>query len=139
MTNLSTLLAIFGYAIAATIGAASLVALFRARYIKASVEELRNDRDDQAKRINRLEIERNELQAINDRFDVTISDQAAQIKVLKDALSGKEQLNHLQSQIDSHDQRVDERHNQLSKTLEKLVENDKILNDNIVKVLARVA
>lgn len=125
MENIRTLLTILGYIFLGTVGAASIAALFRSRYIKASMEELRNDRDDLQKRTDRLEKERDDLEKSNIARDVHIKDQAQQIATLRDALSGKAQLDHLQKQLDAHDKRVDGRHDETVKLLRELLEKAK--------------
>lgn len=121
MNGVNTLLSILFYVGAAVVGAAAIFALFRSRYIKATVEELRGDRDDQIKRIERLEHERDEAKTDNIRLNLLSEQQAAQIETLKEALSGKAQLDHLQAQIDAHDKRVDERHATLIHEMSKVV------------------
>lgn len=135
MDNVNTLLSILGYVVVATLGAASIFALFRSRYIKSTVEELRNDRDDQAVRIVRLEGERNELIQTNARRDAIIEQQNDQIKTLKDALSGKAQLDHLQMQLDAHDKRVDARHDALTKSMLSVVVSNESLNERVSELL----
>lgn len=135
MNDISTLLSVLGYVVVGTLGAASLFALFRSRYIKTTVEELRNDRDDQAARITRLEGERDELRANNTRLDTLVTQQADQIVTLKEALSGKAQLNHLQEQLDAHDKRVDARHDALTKSMLSVVVSNESLNERVSELL----
>jgi chromosome segregation ATPase len=135
MDSINTLLPILGWAAVATGGAASLFALFRSKYIKATLEELRGDRDDQAVRIQRLEKERDELERGNIRRDAIIEQLTSQNDTLKDALSGKAQLNHLQAQLDAHDKRVDDRHAALTKTMLEVVVSNEALSESVAEKL----
>jgi predicted nuclease with TOPRIM domain len=129
--RVNVLLQIIFYVGAGVVGAAAIFALFRSRYIKATVEELRGDRDDQAKRIERLESENTRLEKENTRRDAIIEQLKNQNSTLKDALSGKAQLNHLQEQLDAHDKRVDERHAILTSQMEKVTySNATLLESN---------
>jgi len=135
MDNVNTLFSVLAYVVVATLGAASIFALFRSRYIKTTVDELRNDRDDQAKRIERLESERDELREGNARRDAIIDSLKSQNETLKEALSGKAQLDHLQRQLDAHDKRVDERHDALTKSMLSVVVSNESLNERVAELL----
>jgi len=135
MDNVNTLFSVLAYVVVATLGAASIFALFRSRYIKTTVDELRNDRDDQAKRIERLESERDELREGNVRRDAIIDSLKSQNETLKEALSGKAQLDHLQRQLDAHDKRVDERHDALTKSMLSVVVSNESLNERVAELL----
>lgn len=132
MDDLSTLLTILFYVAMATAGAASIFALFRSRYIKSTLEELRSDRDDLQKRVDRIETERDEAIKGNQHRDDLIKQQTDQIAALKEALSGKAQLNHLQEQLDAHDKRVDDRHAEVNKKIrfmtDTLLHIDKVVS-----------
>lgn len=137
MDSVSTLITIISYVILAIVGSASALALFRVRFAKTTIEELRGDRDDQAKRIERLEKENQDSEKRREKQDIIISKQADEIKVLREALSGKAQLDHLQEQLDAHDRRIDERHTTLAamlqevvKTISGLAENNQALTDS---------
>lgn len=131
MREVSVLLTILAYVAAGVIGAAAIYALFRSRYIKATVEELRGDRDDQSKRILRLEEEKAQLEKDNVKRDTEIRALRDQNNTLKEALSGKAQLNHLQEQLDAHDKRVDERHAALTSQMDHVTySNATLLESN---------
>ena len=135
MDNVNSLFSVLAYVVVGTLGAASIFALFRSRYIKTTVDELRNDRDDQAKRIERLESERDDLRAGNARRDAIIDSLKGQNETLKEALSGKAQLDHLQRQLDAHDKRVDERHDALTKSMISVVVSNESLNERVAELL----
>jgi biopolymer transport protein ExbB/TolQ len=135
MGNVNSLLSILFYVVIGTLGAASLYALFRSRYIKDTLEELRGDRDDLTRRTERLEKERDELKLVNAQRDATIHQLQEQNETLKEALSGKAQLDHLQRQLDAHDRRVDERHELLTTMMRNVVVSNESLNERIQDVL----
>jgi F0F1-type ATP synthase membrane subunit b/b' len=135
MDKVNTLFSVLAYVVVATLGAASIFALFRSRYIKTTVDELRNDRDDQAKRIERLESERDELREGNVRRDAIIDSLKSQNETLKEALSGKAQLDHLQRQLDAHDKRVDQRHDALTASMLSVVVSNESLNERVAELL----
>lgn len=135
MNSVNTLFSVLGWIVVAVAGAASLFAVFRSRYIKATIEELRGDRDDQAKRIERLEHERDELERGNIQRDATIKQLQEQNSTLKEALSGKAQLNHLQAQLDAHDKRVDDRHVSLTNMMREVVVSNEALGERVTEKL----
>lgn len=100
----------------------SAVAILRANLAKTQVEALRGDRDDLQKRVDRLESENDDLTESNQVRDATISAQTQKIQILEKVVTGREQLNHLQKQLDSHDKRVDQRHVEMHKMIDGVVE-----------------
>lgn len=132
-TDINTLLSILAWVAVAVVGAASMFALFRSRYIKATVEELRGDRDDLMIRTTRLEKERDDAREGNIRRDLTIQQLQEQNETLKDALSGKAQLNHLQTQLDAHDKRVDDRHISLTNMMREVVVSNEALGETLTE------
>lgn len=135
MGDINTLFSILGWVAVATAGAASIFALFRSRYIKSTLEELRGDRDDLMTRTTRLEKERDEAREGNIRRDATIQQLQDQNETLKEALSGKAQLNHLQAQLDAHDKRVDDRHISLTNMMREVVVSNEALSEKVTEKL----
>lgn len=101
--------------------AAAVFAVFRASLAKAQIEALRGDRDDLQKRVDRLEDENTDLEESNKIRDATINEQINKIHTLEKVVTGREQLNHLQKQLDAHDKRIDERHAGLSSKMDDVM------------------
>lgn len=91
----------------------SVTAFLRASVVRAQMEGLRNDRDDLTVRTERLEHE-------NELLERDVQQLRSQNNVLKDLVTGKQQLDHLQEQLDSHDRRVDEKHTALLNAIKAL-------------------
>lgn len=114
--------------------AASIVAFYRVNLAKSQIEALRGDRDDLDKRVKRQDEEIDALKKAKQSQDSIIRAQNEKIKVLEKVVTGKEQLDHLQVQLDTlgeqfnnHDKRVDNRHEELSAAMVSLLNSHKDL------------
>lgn len=81
---------------------AAAVAVARTSYLKAQIEGLRGDRDDQAKRIDRQDIEIAALELRSTRAE-------ARASVLEDVVTGRKELESLTSLLAAHDRKTDRR------------------------------
>ena len=113
------------------VAAASAVAFFRVNLAKSQIEALRGDRDDLDDRVERLKAKLEESERKSAKQDEIIASQARNIKHLEKIVTGKEQLDHIQSSLDAHDKRVDERHESVSHNfnviLDQLKSNSELL------------
>lgn len=125
MDNLKDLLTILSVVIVIIVGAATVVAFFRVNLAKTQIELLRGDRDDQEKRIDRLEGDLELSRKDKEIQDAIIKEQNNKIRVLEKIVTGKEQLDHILTELSNHDRRVDERHDTLMKKFEEF--EDRIL------------
>lgn len=147
MTNtVSTILGIIGVIAGLITIAASTVAFFRANLAKAQIQDLRNDRDDEKIRGDRLERDLNEERTLRKTLE-------EKVRVLEQVVTGKEELEHISAFLINHDRRVDERHTALSGKVEgikktvddlvdvnlDLVENYKGLHDVMMRSLTETS
>ena len=124
--GVNRILQLIGYTLIALVAAATIVAYFRVNLAKTQItelrgqiEDLRGDRDDEKARAERFERDLIEEQVLRKSLQ-------EKIKILEEALSGRVQLEHLESILIAHDKRVDERHetliNHMSGILQSLTE-----------------
>ena len=113
MDNLKDLLTTLSVVIVIIVGAATVVAFFRVNLAKPQIELLRGDRDDQEKRIERLEGDLELSKKDKEKQDAIIREQNNKIRILERVVTGREQLDHIIEQLANHDHRVDERHDTL--------------------------
>lgn len=113
MDNLKDLLTTLSVVIVIIVGAATVVAFFRVNLAKTQIELLRGDRDDQEKRIERLEGDLELSKKDKEKQDAIIREQNNKIRILERVVTGREQLDHIIEQLANHDHRVDERHDTL--------------------------
>ena len=113
------------------VAAASAVAFFRVNLAKSQSEALRGDRDDLNERVEQLKEKLEESDRKTIKQNEIIAAQDRNIKNLEKIVTGKEQLDHLQASLDSHDKRVDERHETVSHNfnviLDQLKSNGELL------------
>ena len=129
MDTLKELLTLIGVVLGIIVAAASIVAFFRVNLAKNQIEALRGDRDDLSERVDRLTDQLEEANVKSETQARVIQQQAENIKNLRDAVTGKKELAHLQSTLDAHDARVDERHNNLSRRVDDITDNQKTSNE----------
>ena len=103
MGNVNGALQVLQWSMAIAIGAATIVAFFRVNLAKTQIDLLKSENDIIRDKTSRLETE-----VATERAEKDVLKQ--EIATLRSIVTGKEQLNHLQKQLDAHDKRVDERH-----------------------------
>jgi uncharacterized protein (DUF3084 family) len=130
LTTVAGILQLLAIIAGLIVAAATVVAFFRANLARAQIEGLRGDRDDLIDRNERLTKTLAELKESNAVRDATISEQVHKIHILEKVVTGREQLNHLQKQLDAHDKRVDERHITLVKMMGEVVESNRLLKES---------
>ena len=113
-------------ALAAAVGVA--LVFVRSNLTKTQIENLRNWNADQARRIDDLEEANTKL--VQEREIDKIK-----IEHLEHMVTGKEQLDHLLTELGNHDRRVDERHEVLSRAIQGLVDS----NNTLVQTIAAKA
>lgn len=120
---LQLLVAIFGLVVIA----AAVLAFFRASFAKQQIELLRGERDDANSKIARLQTDLNEERKIREALEKKVS-------VLERVVTGKEQLDHIQATLDSHDRKVDERHVALIRIIEDTRSSVGNVEDLVIEV-----
>lgn len=131
METVINILTIVGIAIGVIGGAAAGVAFFKVNLAKSQIEALRGDRDDLEARVDRLTDTISEYKSTKLAQDVLIQQQNEKIKTLEKVVTGKEQLDHLQRQLDAHDRRVDERHETLSHSVGEIIDELRLLKGGV--------
>lgn len=128
MQTVQTLLGILGILLGLVVIAASITAYYKVSVSQAQIKELRADRDDQQIRIERLKealaAERLEREKVTTQYETLLK----RYEQLEKVVTGREQLDHLQQQLDAHDQRVNILHSDLKQRLDLLeahMRNDK--------------
>lgn len=98
------------------------LALARANAANSTVTALRGDRDDL---ITRLSLANDKIvtqAGIMELMRLDLQKSNEKIAIIERLASGKEQLDHLQVQLDTHDKRVDEHHRVLIATIIDLLD-----------------
>lgn len=91
--DVSKVVSVLGVLFGILVAAAAAVAMARASFAKAQIEALRGDRDDLLKRVDLLE-------ADNVRISEAHKQAEEKVRVLEKVVTGREQLEHLQSAFD---------------------------------------
>lgn len=108
--NAAQWLTIVGVVVGLIGALAGAVAIARSNFAKAQLEALRGDRDDQAKRIDRLEedlaTERAARAADNERYEqdrakweAALAAEQEKVRILESVVTGKEQIDALRGQV----------------------------------------
>lgn len=93
--HLDSVVTIIGGLIAIGLALGTAVAVARASFAKTQIEALRGDRDDLRARVDILESEKN-------RLETSLKTESDKVRVLERVVTGKEQLDHIQSTIDNN-------------------------------------
>lgn len=107
--------------------AAATLAFFRASFAKQQIELLRGERDDAKDKIERLTKDLEAERALRETLEKKVG-------VLEQVVTGREQLDHLQASLDSHDRKVDERHIALIRIMEDTRSSVGNVEDLIIEV-----
>ena len=134
MDTIQDLLRLIGIVLGIIVAAASIVAFFRVNLAKNQIEALRGDRDDLSDRVDRLTEALDDAKKEKEKQDDIIKEQARNIKNLERVVTGKEQLDHLQTSLDAHDQRIDERHATISKNFAEVIDNLRTSNELVMSL-----
>jgi chromosome segregation ATPase len=92
---LDSLVTLIGGIVVVASALGTAVAVARASFAKTQIEALRGDRDDLRTRVDILESEKTRLEA-------SLKTESDKVRVLEKVVTGKEQLDHLQSTIDNN-------------------------------------
>ncbi len=101
--NFTGAMQVLQWSIALAVVAATVVAFFRVNLAKTQIDLLKSENEIIKGKTSRLETD-----LLAEQVEKTSLKQ--EVATLRSIVTGKEQLNHLQRQLDAHDRRVDERH-----------------------------
>lgn len=103
---------------------AGAFAVFRAQYFRTQLDDLRGDRDDLTKRIERLEQESADKDKTLAEVQLALKTEQDKVKVLEGVVSGKEQLENIEHALNEMSDKFDNRGIAIQKSLKAI--NDKL-------------